>query len=144
MPKKLSKYWKCQLLGWGILGALEFTQVYQGSNLQGALRESVHTMVLGILFSHLMCLAIRKLKLTERSIWKRLLAIMILTAFFGISFGIFDHTIDEISGIWNNNSMSQNAQLLIESAFSGGFLFTGWNIIYFIYKNQQRNKKKHE
>ncbi len=144
MQKKISTYWKCQLWGWGIFGAFSLIDITNGKETQEAIRDMIHTMIVGIFFSHLMRLCTRRLKLSEKPFWKLSLSTIFLTVLFGTCYGIAGHTIGEITGVWENNSTDQNTQFFIESMLFGVPFFAVWNIIYFVYKNQQRNKKRHE
>ncbi len=145
---KISLYWKCQLWGWFSLGVISFIGISYGADFKREfldnMRYVVQIMISGILFSHLMRLYIKKWELTEKSFWKLILPISILTVFFGAFVGIFsrNRNIELIIYVWNRNSMSENVSLIFETVMNGTFLLMLWNIIYFFYQNQQRNKKQ--
>ena len=145
---KISLYWKCQLLGWFSFGVISFIGISYGADFKreflGNVRYLVQIMISGILFSHLMRFYIKKWELTEKSFWKLTLPISILTVFFGAFVGIFarNRNIELIIYVWNRNPMSENVFMIFETVMNGAFLLMLWNIIYFFYQNQQRNKKQ--
>ena len=145
---KISLYWKCQLWGWFSLGVISFIGISYGADFKreflSNMRYVVQIMISGILFSHLMRFYIKMWELTEKSFWKLILPISILTLFFGAFVGIFarNRNIELIIYVWNRNSMSENVSLIFETVMNGTFLLMLWNIIYFFYQNQQRNKKQ--
>ena len=146
MPNKISTYWKCQLCGWIAIGIISFMGISYGVDFKTNLGKNIRYMILimltGIFFSHLMHFYIKKWKLIEKPFWKLLFPIFILTFFFGAFVGIFaqHRDIELLPYVWMHNSASGNAYLFFETIMSGAFLLMLWNIIYFFYQNQQRNK----
>ncbi len=145
---KISLYWKCQLWGWFSLGVISFIGISYGADFKrefpGNIRYLVQIMISGILFSHLVRFYIKKWELAQKSFWKLILPISILTVFFGAFVGIFarNRNIELIIYVWNRNPMSENVFMIFETVMNGTFLLMLWNIIYFFYQNQQRNKKQ--
>ena len=147
---KISLYWKCQLWGWFSLAVISFIGISYGPDfniqLLGNIRYVIQIMISGILFSHFMRLYIKKWKLADKSFWKLILPISILTIFFGTLVGIFARfrEVELVMYLWKANSMSENAYLIFETVMNGAFLLMLWNIIYFFYQNQQRNKRQEQ
>jgi sensor histidine kinase YesM len=145
----ISLYWKCQFLGWGAtLFIINFMVSYPELFYLGStIRFLSVNMITGILFSHVMRVFILKLNLKERSFWKLIFPICILTIFFGTCYGIFSRISVELIRGWNVFSIMRKNQLIdlgTQAIIDGTFLFTFWNIIYFFYQNQQRNKRQEQ
>ncbi len=142
----ISLYWKCQLFGWGT--ALIIIIILATSpelHLGETIRFVSVSMITGILLSHLMRLLILKYKLTERSFWKLIFPLFVLTILFGTCYAIISRISIELLGGFNIDYIlrkDQLGKLVTDAIMFGSFLFTFWNIIYFFYQNQQRNKKQ--
>lgn len=147
---KQSLYWKCQLWGWLSIGVISFTGISYGSDIKTELSRNIiyviQITISGLLFSHLMRLYIRKWKLTEKTAWKFILPIIILTLFWGAFVGFFVRfrNIELVIYLWKRNSVSENIYLAFETVMNGAFLMMLWNVIYFFYHNQKRNKRQEQ
>ena len=150
MKFKISKYWKCQLLGWGTNGVLSFYGISYSPDFKGGFLVSIRyitlTIITGILFSHLIRFYIKKWKLTEKTFRKLILPISTLTLFFGFFVGFFvlNHNIESSIYVWNRNSWVENYILVFKTVLNGFILLIVWVLIYFFYQNQQRNKKQEQ
>ena len=150
MAKRISKYWKYQLLGWGAnglisLGGISYTPDFKGGFFWGMKYLSL-TMVVGILFSHLMRVYIKRRKLTEKPFRKLILPVSALTIFFGffVGFFILNYNIETGINLWKRSSWQENYFLFIKEVLNGSILLTIWVIIYFFYQYQKRNKKQEQ
>ena len=80
MLKKISKYWVCQLAGWGASMAIStfFYLTLSVRKVDNFLLLILISIVLGILITHLMRMVIREYKVLEKPIQTQIIAFIIL------------------------------------------------------------------
>lgn len=146
-PLKISLYWKCQLWGWGSLLIVFQIAFYLAAKFERSfidiLKIMIPSSISGLLFSHLMRLSFKKIKITEKPVSKQILPAILLTIFFGILHGVFGmrvvFTLD-----WSEHTTTENIYVVLYSFFNGIFFLMIWNLFYFLYHYVRRVKKQEQ
>ena len=101
MLKNISRYWVCQIGGWGANLAISIFFY-----LTLATRKIDHFFILitigvllGILFSHLMRMAIKEYKFLEKVLQTQIISFIIVTIVFAIIYACADVAIGKMLGL---------------------------------------------
>lgn len=153
MLKKLSRYWLCQIVGWGADFVI-FTFFYITLIPEKTKEESnffstffavlVVSVLLGILFTHLMRMVIKEYQLLYiKPIQKQIIIFILLTIVFSVAYACADVAVEKLFKLTFKTSqglsvMNEIARTSINNFF---FLFI-WNLIYYIYHYVERNRSQ--
>jgi sensor histidine kinase YesM len=145
MTKKISAYWICQLGGWGSYGAISifFYLTLSTRTIQHFYAFMALSLVLGLLFSHLMRMVIKEYRLLERKLEQQIASFVLVTIVFAIllacttvglekTIGLKDDSLPKISLL---NEISRNS-------INNFFLLFIWNLIYYTFHYVERNRKQ--
>jgi two-component system, LytTR family, sensor kinase len=149
MMKNLSRYWMCQLGGWGAWFATSAFFYFSFSDpskekepLQYLLILSI-IIVSGILFSHLMRIAIKEYNLLEMPVQKQLISFGLVIVIFSFTYSCFYVSIIKLLGIHLKNEYKISLfGKIIANTISNFFVLLMWNLIYYIYHYVERNRKQ--
>jgi sensor histidine kinase YesM len=140
--KNISLYWKCQIIGWGLMGLNDFIGVWSffGLNNDG-ITAPIFTVVIGLPVSHLMRIVLVKLKVTQKSIRLQIICFLCITSVFALieasihtgAISLFYYYFVSEQGAWGRFIMMVNGAL---------FELLPWSFIYFIYHYVQNVRKQ--
>ena len=165
--KKISLYWKCQLIGWALFAVIPIIYlfsfgkgvhiVYDKSVLQPPPNVfnddkfyffgGIKIFVTGIFVSHLMKLVIKRFKILERTFQRQVIYLLGLTIIFSILFFFIINI--AVSGDYESlyaANFYRRTGLFQLILFTGAFMI--WNLIYFVYnymkkvRMEEQNKTK--
>ena len=144
MLRKISRYWICQIAGWGANFAI-FTFFYITLAVRHVdnffLIISINVL-LGILFTHLMRMVIKEYQLLQATpIQKQIVFFILLTLIFSIAYACTDVALEKVLGF--EDKQAPKLRLLNEIArtsISNFFFLFIWNLIYYIYHYVERNR----
>ncbi|HOZ78767.1 MAG TPA: histidine kinase [Ferruginibacter sp.] len=148
MMKNLSRYWMCQLGGWGAwfaTNAFFYFSLSDPDKEKEPLRYSgllLFVIVLGIFFSHMMRLCIKEYKLLKMPIQRQIFYFLLLTAIFSV---LYSSVLVSLTTLLDIHLKEDNIPLLnklIGNAITIFILFLIWNLIYYIYHYVERNRKQ--
>ncbi len=145
MLKKFSRYWMCQLGGWGAYLAISifFYRTLSVRKLDNYILLITLIVILGILFSHLMRMAIKEYKFLEKSIEQQIISFILITILFAIVYGCADVAVTKMIGFKDpNGSKISLLNEITRNALSNFFILFIWNLIYYTYHYVERNRKQ--
>ncbi len=146
MLKKMSKYWVCQVVGWGGNFAI-FAFFYITLSVRPVEYFFVIIMLnvlLGILFTHLMRMVIKEYQLLQmKPIQKQIIAFILLTIVFSIAYACADVAMEKVLDL--SDKLAPKITLFNEIArtsINNFFFLFIWNLIYYIYHYVESNRKQ--
>jgi len=145
MLKKISRYWICQLTGWGASMATS-TFFY----LTLSVRKVDHffililiSVVLGILITHIMRMTIREYKVLEKRLETQIILFIFLTLVFSVVYGFADVAIEKALNLRDTGGPKISlANEITRTVINNFFLLFIWNLIYYTYHYVERNRKQ--
>lgn len=145
MLKKISRYWICQLAGWGASMATS-TFFY----LTLSVRKVDHffililiSVVLGILITHIMRMTIREYKVLEKRLETQIILFIFLTMVFSVVYGFADVAIEKALNLRDTGGPKISlANEITRTVINNFFLLFIWNLIYYTYHYVERNRKQ--
>ena len=145
MLKKISRYWICQLAGWGASMATS-TFFY----LTLSVRKVDHffililiSVVLGILITHIMRMTIREYKVLEKRLETQIILFIFLTLVFSVVYGFADVAIEKAFNLRDTGGPKISlANEITRTVINNFFLLFIWNLIYYTYHYVERNRKQ--
>ncbi|MFT3682923.1 MAG: histidine kinase [Ferruginibacter sp.] len=144
MLGKFSRYWICQIAGWGANFAI-FTFFYLTLSVQPVdnffLIITVNVL-LGILFTHLMRMVIKEYQLLQmKPIQKQIIVFILLTLVFAIAYACADVAVEKILGLTYKVNVKLTLVNEIARTTINNFIFLFiWNLIYYTYHYIERNR----
>lgn len=141
--KWISKYWLFQLLGWGLFIGINifFAITYNLNDAQFLSRLAIYVGV-GLLFSHLMRLSIKRIDLLIRPINYQLIGFVLLSILFGVIIGVIETYLSDILNLEYTEEKALNSGQKISSNIFTSFTYLFiWNCIYFIYHYIDQTRK---
>ncbi len=146
MLRKISRYWICQIAGWGINFAIFafFYITLSVRHVDNFFLIITINVLLGVLFTHLMRMLIKEYQLLQVTpIQKQIVFFILLTIIFSIAFACADVAIEKALNLSDNitpklSLFNEIARTSINNFF---FLFI-WNLIYYIYHYVERDRTK--
>ncbi|CAN5615267.1 histidine kinase [soil metagenome] len=145
MLKKISKYWVCQLAGWGASMAIStfFYLTLSVRKVDNFLLLILISIVLGILITHLMRMVIREYKVLEKPIQTQIIAFIILTIVFSIVYACADVAIENIFNLRDTGGPKISlANEVARTVINNFFILLIWNLIYYTYHYVERNRRQ--
>lgn len=145
MKKGLSKYWICQLSGWGALFSVT-AFFYQSLSVRKV--NDFYLLIsisagLGILFTHLMRMVIREYKFLDKPIRKQIFSFIGVTLIFAIVYSCTDLAVDKLFDLKDNSGPKLSLQNEIaRNSINNFFLLTIWNLIYYTFHYVERNRRQ--
>jgi two-component system, LytTR family, sensor kinase len=144
MLKNISRYWICQLAGWGAYFAI-FTFFYVSLSekaIDHFFLLITLNVLLGVAFSHLMRMVIKEYRLLLMPVQKQIVLFVLLTIFFSIIYASADVGLESILGIRDNKMAEKisTSNEIARTAISNFFFLFIWNLLYYIYHYAERNR----
>ena len=105
MLKKLSTYWMCQLGGWGANLAISefFYLTLSTRKIDHFFLLIFLSVVLGILFSHLMRLVIKEYKFLQKPLQEQIFSFIAVTFLFAVIYGCTNVALEKMIGLKDTN-----------------------------------------
>ena len=145
MKKKISTYWVCQLGGWGANIAISSFYYFNLS-----VRKIDHffllisiSVLLGILFTHIMRMVIKEYRFLEKPIQKQILYFILVTIVFAIIYACADTGLEKTFQL--RDYEGPKISLLNEitrNAINNFFLLFIWNLLYYIFHYVERTRRQ--
>ena len=145
MLKKISKYWVCQLAGWGASMAIStfFYLTLSVRKVDNFVLLILISVVLGMLITHLMRMVIREYKVLEKPIQTQIIAFITLTIVFSIVYACADVAIENIFNLRDTGGPKISlANELARTVINNFFILLIWNLIYYTYHYVERNRRQ--
>ena len=133
--QRVQKYWLFQALGWGLFLAINvfFAISYQMADRIWGVRL-MNTIIIGLVFTHLMRVVIKRIKLLSKTINVQLTGLLMLSIIFALTGGMIETVLTKSFKL---NFKQENGfnffQDFISNAFTWMIFLFIWNCIYFIY-----------
>ena len=145
MLKNISRYWICQIVGWGTSFAI-FVFFYLTLSVRKI--ENYYLLIfisvlLGILFTHIMRMIIKKHQFLEMPIKRQINSFVLLTILFSFIYSCADVAVEKSLNL--RDTMSNKIPLLNEIArttINNFFFLFIWSLIYYIYHYVGRNRRQ--
>lgn len=145
MIKKLSKYWICQLSGWGASFAVS---VFAYKNLSDRTMDHFYELItisvlLGILFTHIMRMIIIEYRFLNNPFTRQILYFVTVTIVFAVIYACANVAIERIFDL--RDSAAPKISLLNEvtrNAINKFFLLFIWNLLYYTYHYVERTSRQ--
>jgi len=145
MKKSLSKYWICQLSGWGANFAIS---VFYYLNLSVRKIDNFYILItisvlLGILFTHIMRLVIKEYQFLNKPISKQILYFILVTILFATTYACADVGFEKFFHLRDKGA--PKISLLNEitrNAINNFFLLFIWNLLYYIFHYVERTRRQ--
>lgn len=145
MFKEISRYWICQLTGWGASMAISIFYY-----LTLSVRKIDHfflmillSVLLGIFVTHLMRIIIMEYKVLGKPIQTQITSFLILTLIFSIVYAFADVALENLFDLRDLGGIKISlANEITRTAISNFFLLFIWNLIYYTYHYVERNRRQ--
>ena len=140
---RIPKYWLFQLLGWGLFTGINifFAFSYSLFDRQFIGRLTVYIIV-GVIFTHLMRISIKNLKLLDRNTNWQLIGFLSLSFLFALIIGVIETYVSIIAGLEYKEELKLGlAQKISSNVFTAFIYLFIWNCIYFIYHYVEQSRK---
>ncbi len=143
MKKKLSAYWWCQIIGWGLFILFGTYFYFSGSGIAHFPDYSsiIITALLGLLSSHLMRLFIIKAKILNQRTWKQIISMFLTTVLFSFIYLIFQWGEFLLVRIQVKPEDISWKAMFVGISMNFQF-FIIWNFIYFSYHYIKKSQKE--
>ncbi len=147
--KKISAYWKCQIIGWLLFGAICILAIMINEPNPFNLVTLILLMKIlggGLIISHLLKLTIKKLRILEKHFAIQVLSLLGLTILYTFVWLFLLDLSVEVSFMTHSGWIWT---MFLQGVFLGGGLLI-WNLVYFMYhyvrkaKNEERQKLQKE
>jgi len=157
---RISLYWKCQLIGWGLYTlipiiylfsfaatvhlsydesvSVRFVNVFDSFGFY--LSTGIKLFLTGIITSHVMRVVIKKMKVMEKPFRQAVLYLLVLTVIFSLLFLIIMDGIIGGFDFLNAVNFYRRTYLFQAILFTGTFMI--WNLVYFVYSYMKRIRKE--
>lgn len=133
--KNISRYWLFQSVGWGLFILINiFFALTYGNFKSEFLGRLVIFVFLGLGFTHLMRLMIKKLELLNKPLNILIWGFLVITIVFAMLIGILDTFLTQLFNVNIPQEKSLSDTFLVFSNMFYAFVYLfNWNMIYVIY-----------
>jgi two-component system, LytTR family, sensor kinase len=145
MLNKISRYWICQLIGWGASMAISsfFYLTLSVRKVDHFFLMILISVLLGILVTHTMRLVIREYKVLEKPLQTQIILFLILTVVFAVVYGCADVAIEKAFNLRDTGGPKISlANEITRTVINNFFLLFIWNLIYYTYHYVERNRRQ--
>ncbi len=145
MLKKISRYWLCQLTGWGASMAISIFYYLTLSvrKIDHFFLMVVLSVLLGIFITHLLRIIILEYKLLEKPIETQIIVFIFLTIVFSIIYAFADVSLEKLLGLRDTGGIKISlANEISRTSISNFFLLFIWNLIYYTYHYVETNRRQ--
>ncbi len=143
MLKKLSRYWMCQLGGWGANFAISvfFYLTLAVRKIDNFFLLITLSVLTGLLVSHLMRMVIKEYRLLEKPLQSQISSFIIVTIIFAVIYASADVALAKLLSLKEtDNPKISLLNELTRNAINSFFLLLIWNLIYYTYHYVERNR----
>jgi two-component system LytT family sensor kinase len=145
MFKKISKYWLCQIAGWGAYAGINvfFYLTLSTKKIDDFYGLIAIDILLGILVTHLMRMVIREYKYLEKPIRNQIISFGIITIIFSIVYACADVGVEKALDI--KDSMNADISIgneIARESINNLFVLFIWNLIYYTYQYIEFNRRQ--
>lgn len=140
---KIPKYWLFQLLGWGLFTGINFFFAFSYNlfDRQFTGRLAVYVLV-GLIFTHLMRMAIKGVKLLDRNINWQFIGFILISFVFAVAVGSLETYVSFIASLEYKEELKLGLLQKMSSNIFTAFVYLFiWNCIYFIYHYVEQSRK---
>jgi two-component system LytT family sensor kinase len=146
-----SRYWLCQLIGWGSFSLINILFAYSFDKLDTTTDRLLVFgrlgifVILGLILSHIMRMVIIGLNVLQRKLEKQLVYFIVITLFFSLAGSFFDMLSLMQFDLLNKNEkefLGNKILLVVSGAFYFFIYFFIWNLIYFVYHYITKSRKQ--
>ena len=145
MLHKISRYWICQIAGWGVCLAI-FTFFYKTLSVRivdNFLLLLTISILLGIVVTHIMRMMIREYKVLQKPLQTQIISFVALTLVFAIVYACADVAIEKALNLRDMGGPKISlANEIARTAINNFFLLFIWNLIYYTYHYVERNMRQ--
>ena len=140
---RVSKYWWCQIIGWGADAAVSlfFAWTYRDSVTAEFVQRVMIVVGLGFVLTHIMREIIIRLKVLQKNFDKQAIYFVTITIGFAILYSflmlICWRELNLLEGREKNYSLFR---LMIGGTFNSFITLLVWNLIYFMYHYVEKNR----
>ena len=145
MLYKISRYWICQLAGWGASMAISIFYYLTLSvrTIDHFFLMILLSVLLGIFITHLMRIIIMEYKVLEKPIKTQIVSFVLLTLVFSIVYAFADVALEKFFNLRDLGGIKISlANEITRTAISNFFLLFIWNLIYYTYHYVERNRRQ--
>jgi len=144
MLNKISRYWLCQLIGWGASMAISIFYYFTLS-----VRKIDHfflmvalSIVLGIIITHFMRGLILAFKVLQKSFQTQIISFLLLTLILSGIYAFADVWLEKLLNLRDTGGVQLSlANEITRNAISNFFLLFIWNLIYYTYHYVESNRR---
>ena len=143
--RKLSRYWICQLGGWGVNWAISifFYLTLSVRKIDHFFFLMAISVLLGVLVSHLMRMVIHRQRFLEKSLQGQISSFIGVTILFAMLYACLDVSATQLLGLKDNSSPELSLiNQLARNTINSFFILLIWNLIYYTYHYVERNRKQ--
>ena len=149
-----SRYWLCQLIGWGSFALTNTFFAFSFDRLSGDFFKRLGIFILvGIFFSHIMRMTIIYFGLLQKSLNKQIPLFFLITVSFALlvsyvsveammNMGLIKKDEMELLERTNVSYWFSKLLLVLNNAFLSFLLFFIWSLIYFVYHYVAKSRKQ--
>lgn len=145
MLKNLSKYWICQIGGWGANFAISifFYLTLSVRKVDYFFLLITIGVILGVIFSHLMRMVIKEYRLLEKPLQTQIVSLILVTILFAIIYACANVAIVKMLGLNDESGLKISLlNLVTRNIINNFFLLFIWNLIYYTYHYVETNRKQ--
>jgi two-component system, LytTR family, sensor kinase len=142
---RVSKYWWCQIIGWGADAAVSifFAWTYRDKVTPEFVQRVMIVVGLGFVLTHLMREFILRLKVLQKSFDKQAIYFISITVGFSIIYSFLMllcwRELDLLEGREKQYSLMR---LMVGGTFNSFITLLVWNLIYFMYHYVEKNRSE--
>ena len=152
MMKNLSRYWMCQLGGWGANFAitaffyLTLSPAKEKNSTTILITRIGAAVLIGLLVSHLMRMLIKEYRFMDKSIRKQVSSFVLTTMLFAVINAFCNVAASRLMDRLDLKLKGTSEYTLISeitiNAINSFFLLLIWNLIYYLYHYVEHNRKQ--
>ncbi len=134
MKFKITTYWKCQLIGWGAVCFFVYLRNLASPQGVGFLQRSLIIAAFGLVFSHVLRLLIKRLKILNKKIALQIMYLLFLNAGVSLLATMLFVLILEITGVRAKNGVPHFPffSMVVILFYEVMIITTGWVAIYYL------------
>ncbi|RTL59645.1 MAG: sensor histidine kinase [Sphingobacteriales bacterium] len=140
----VSKYWWCQIIGWGglTLVSLFFKLTYDSDHFsEQFVFKILDFLIIGILLSHAMREMIISLKVLQKPFDRQIYFFVIITISFAIGLAFFQLFSWKYFDLLDKKELKAPfTRLMFGAVFNAAVILLVWNLIYFMYHYVEKNR----
>jgi sensor histidine kinase YesM len=146
-----TRYWLCQIIGWGAFALVNALFAFSFDKLDTAGDRMLFFgrlglfVILGLVLSHVMRMAIIGLNILQKKLEKQIIYFIVVTLLFSLLGSFLDMLLLMRFELLSNSEkefLSNKVLLVVSGAFYFFIYFFIWNLIYFMYHYISKSRKQ--